>query len=293
MKPLVIYHGNCADGFSAAWCFHHLRPGMFDFHPGIYGEPVPDVTGRDVYLVDFSYKRPVVEDMLKVALSVTLIDHHISAIKDLEGLPGLKQFTDVERSGAMLAWDWLCGTHNGYSREGPGRHMPIQVPRLLEHVQDRDLWRFALPMTREVQSNLFSHPYNFELYDKLMAMKGLELAEFAAAGAAIDRKQAKDIAELLPQLTRLMEIGGWTVPVASLPYMMASEAGHIMSKGAHDTQSAPFAGTYFDTATHRKFSLRSQPGVFNVSMVAVQYGGGGHANAAGFQVPRDHVLATS
>lgn len=293
MKPLVIYHGNCADGFAAAWCFHHLRPGVFDFHPGMHGEEPPSVLGRDVYFVDFSYKRPVVENMLKGALSVTLIDHHISAIKDLEGLPGLKRFADIERSGAMLAWDYLMGTTNGIPN---GRYDTIglrTVPKLLEHIQDRDLWRFALPMTREVQSNLFSYPYTFELYDKLMALKGLELAEFASDGAAIDRKQAKDLAELLPQLTRIMEIGGYMAPVANLPYTMASEAGNIMSREAHETGSAPFAATYFDTATHRKFSLRSQKGVFDVSRIAVQYGGGGHAEAAGFMVERSHVLARS
>lgn len=25
-RPLVIYHGNCADGFSAAWCFWRRAP---------------------------------------------------------------------------------------------------------------------------------------------------------------------------------------------------------------------------------------------------------------------------
>jgi len=283
MKPLVIYHGNCADGFAAAWCFHHLRPDVFDFHPGVYGDPPPDVEGRDVFLVDFSYKRETVEIMLSEALSVTLIDHHISAIRDLEEVRGLTQYTDIERSGAMLAWDFL--NHNFTPVKFGGTR--VEPPRLLEHIQDRDLWRFALPMTREIQSNVFSHPYTFEVYDKLMALKGLDLAEFAAAGAAIDRKQSKDLAELIPQLTRTMNIGGHDVPVANLPYMMASEAGNMLS--VHHA----FAGTYFDTQTHRKFSLRSQKGKQDVSVIAVKYGGGGHANAAGFQVERAHYLALS
>ena len=289
MKPLVIYHGNCADGFAAAWCFHHLRPGVHDFHAGVHGDPPPDVAGRDVFLVDFSYKREVVETMLSEALSVTLIDHHISAIRDLEAVRGLTQFTDTERSGAMLAWDFL--NYNFAPAKFGGTR--VEPPRLLEHIQDRDLWRFALPMTREIQSNVFSLPYTFEVYDRLMRLKGLDLAEFAAAGAAIDRKQAKDLAELLPQVTRIMKIGIWLVPVANLPYMMASEAGNILSRGVERVDPPLFAGTYFDTPTHRKFSLRSQKGRFDVSLVAASYGGGGHAEAAGFSVLRDHHLARS
>ena len=86
---MVIYHHNCADGFAAAWCFHHhhkrqvaYRP-YPEFVPGKYGTPPPDVTDRDVYLVDFSYRRPVVEDMLAQAHSVTLVDHHKSALDEL------------------------------------------------------------------------------------------------------------------------------------------------------------------------------------------------------------------
>lgn len=32
MKPLVIYHANCADGFTAAWAFHKLDPHGYDYY---------------------------------------------------------------------------------------------------------------------------------------------------------------------------------------------------------------------------------------------------------------------
>ena len=58
MKPLVIYHGNCADGFGSAWCFHHHDHQGYDFHPGVYQQTPPDVEGRDVYLVDSAISAP-------------------------------------------------------------------------------------------------------------------------------------------------------------------------------------------------------------------------------------------
>lgn len=277
VRPLIIYHGNCADGFGAAWVFHHhFGADVCDFHAGVYGEPPPDVKGRLVYLVDFSYKRAIVEQLVQDAELVTLIDHHVTAIDDLKDLPGLHQYTDINRSGARLAWDFL---HQDYSG-------PEEPPRLLLHIEDRDLWRFKLPNTREIQANVFSHPYSFELWDKLMSAGPVELLEMTVAGAAIERKHFKDIDELLRITQRTMEIGGFTVPVASLPYTMSSDAGNTMSV------DQPFAACYWDTASFRIFSLRSQKeGGEDVSKIAVSYGGGGHKNAAGFSVPRNHPLA--
>lgn len=281
MKPLIIYHDNCADGFSAAWCFWRKYGNGADYVAGVYQQDPPDVTGRDVFLVDFSYKRPVVERMLEAASSVTLIDHHKTAIDDLKPLfasdawtgepKQLGHFTDLNRSGATLAWDYLF----------PGEDRPL----LLGHVEDRDLWRFKLPGTREIQAFVFSHEYSFELWDKLMGADQVELLKMTAAGAAIERKHHKDIAELLGVCKRRMTIGGHDVPVASLPYTLVSDAAHAMAKGE------PFAACYWDTAEARIFGLRASDGGLDVSEIAKQYGGGGHAKASGFKVPRDHPLA--
>jgi uncharacterized protein len=269
-RPLVIYHGNCADGFSAAWCFWRKYGLNADYVAGVYSVGPPDVTGRDVYLVDFSYRRAVIEEMMKSAYCITLIDHHKSALADLAGVP-IIQFTDLDRSGAGLAWDFLF----------PNDPRPL----LLNHVEDRDLWRLQIPGTRAIQSTVFSYEYTFENWDTLMGADSEELARMAVAGASIERKQAKDIAELLKVCKRTMTIAGHTVPVASLPYTLTSDAGEIMAKGE------PFAACYWDTATHRCFSLRSNLEGLDVSLVAGTYGGGGHRNAAGFRVLREHALA--
>lgn len=285
-RPLVIYHGNCADGFSAAWCFWRKYGTGADYVAGVYQQEPPDVTDRDVYLVDFSYKAPVVADMLRKARSVTLIDHHKTAIDDLRPLKAdmaatnnngmgdnFGWFCDLNRSGATLAWDYLF----------PGEDRPL----LLGHVEDRDLWRFKLPGTREIQAFVFSHEYSFDLWDKLMSADQVELLKMTAAGAAIERKHHKDVAELVAVCKRRMVIGAYDVPVASLPYTLVSDAAHLMAQGE------PFAACYWDTAEGRVFGLRATDDGVDVSEVAKQYGGGGHAKAAGFKVPRGHVLAVA
>lgn len=267
---LCIYHGNCADGFGAAWVVRQAIP-KAEFCAATYQAPPPDVTDMRVVMVDFSYKRPVLLDMASKAESILILDHHKSAAEDLIDLPAnVVAVFDMERSGAMMAWQHFFPE--------------VPAPRLIEHIQDRDLWRFALPGTREIQANVFSYPYDFGVWDALMAA---DVDTLRAEGAAIERKHHKDIAELVKVTKRRMVIGGFDVPVANLPYTLSSDAGHLMAHGE------PFAACYWDTPDGRVFSLRSSDAGQDVSAVAKGYGGGGHRNAAGFQVPHSHALGSN
>jgi oligoribonuclease NrnB/cAMP/cGMP phosphodiesterase (DHH superfamily) len=275
-KLLCIYHANCVDGFAAAWVIHNLLGSdKVEFHPGVYGEPPPNVMGRNVLLVDFSYKRQVLEAMGAVANLVFVVDHHKTAAEDLAGLrkldqdfldpiePGLAALFDMERSGAGLTWDFFH-----LNDEKP-------PPALINSIEDRDLWRFKLPWTREINAALTSYPFDFKVWDDLMRQP---IGELVGEGEALLRKHDKDVAELIALTRRELTIGGHRVPVANLPPIYASDAGNLMAVGQ------PFAATYYDTATHRVFSLRSKPEGLDVSEIAKLYGGGGHRNAAGFRI---------
>lgn len=292
-KLLCIYHGNCADGFTAAWAVRKaLGEANVDFHAASYGDPVrPDVTNRNVLLVDFSYKRTELEAMACGARAIVVLDHHKTAAEDLAGfeqpapwsanlfaeienaaamsggLP-IRALFDMERSGAAIAWDFFHG-------------MDRPRPMLVEFVQDRDLWRFNLGGTRQVQACIFSHGYDFETWDWLSHRIEIpaSLQELIAEGRAIERKHHKDIEELLPVTTRSMRIGGFDVPVANLPYIFSSDAASKLA------ENAPFGACYYDGPNGRIFSLRSRgEGAIDVAAIAATYGGGGHKNASGFQM---------
>ncbi len=265
---LCIYHGGCADGFAAAWVVRKALFEKVDFHAGVYGDEPPDVTGRHVVMVDFSYPREVLQHMHATAASLTVIDHHLSAKEDLTDpdlLPTAEVIFKLGLSGCMLAWMHFFPVYS--------------PPRLLKHIQDRDLWLFQLDATREIMAGLFSHPYDFAIYDHWMAASRLD--GLATDGAAILRKQQQDLDLLLPLLTHKMQIGDHLVPVANLPHIMASDAGARLAAGQ------PFAATYWDGPKWRTFSLRSQaPDGEDVARIAEKYGGGGHRHAAGFRVDR-------
>lgn len=285
MKPLCIYHGKCADGFTAAWAAYTAWDRNLDhieFHPGVYSEPPPDVTGRDVIMVDFSYKAPVIAEMAKSAKSILILDHHKTAQDDLapyivpdltwemwndNECPDVSAVFDMDRSGAGLTWDFF---HRGEAR-----------PALVNYVEDRDLWRFNLEASREVSAYIFAHEYTFAFWDdmaKVMAdPNGLQTV--FSMGAAIELTHHKDVAELVSVCKRRMRIGGVEVWGASLPYTLTSDAGHLMAQGE------AFAACYWDTPNGRVFSLRSTEDGADVSLVAKDYGGGGHKHASGFTVP--------
>lgn len=156
-KTMCIYHGNCADGFGAAWVVRKALGPDVEFHSAYYGEPAPDVTGKNVIIVDFSYKYDALIALADKAESVLVIDHHKTAMADLVDVPQaephyeahkknitgkLHALFDINRSGAGLVWDFFFPQH--------------QRPDLINHIEDRDLWRFNLPGTREIMADLFS-----------------------------------------------------------------------------------------------------------------------------------------
>lgn len=285
-KTICVYHGNCADGFTAAWVVRErwLNKVAADtemklptepepiFYAGVYQKPVDleDFKGNHVIIVDFSYPREYMQAICEVAQSVTWIDHHKSAIIDMEGFVwnNFEAFTDLERSGAGLTWDYYF----------PGEARPA----LIDLVEDRDLWKFKYTDTRDIAAYIFSFVYDFKQWSKFAVdLEYNDRVDLAVQqGKAIERKHFKDIDELLPICTRHIRIAGHIVPCANLPYTMVSDAGHILA----ERNPTLFGICYYDGMSGRNFSLRSVEGGMDVSLIAKQYGGGGHAKAAGFRV---------
>jgi oligoribonuclease NrnB/cAMP/cGMP phosphodiesterase (DHH superfamily) len=70
-KTLCIYH-NDDDGFGAAWVIKRFY-GAGEFVPAQYGQEPPDVRGKNVIIVDFSYKRPVMERLIEQVSPALLV----------------------------------------------------------------------------------------------------------------------------------------------------------------------------------------------------------------------------
>ncbi len=252
-RPLVLYHGDCPDGFGAAYAAWKRYGERADYRAISHGDPAPDVRGRRVLVVDFAFARDVTEALRTEAADLRVLDHHRSAAADLRGLAYCE--FDMNRSGAVMAWEHL--------HRAP-------VPPLLRYVQDRDLWRNALPGSAEVSAALSAHPYDVHVWD------GLDVEALRREGAVLLRYQRQLVDRIAARATPI-ELGGVRVPVVNSP-VLQSEIGDRLARGQ------PFAGVWWQGGDGlARWSLRSTPEGLDVSVIASRFGGGGHRNAAGFR----------
>lgn len=273
---ICIYHDPCPDGFTAAWAVWRRYGDDVQYIGAKYGDPLPDVDGKRVLLVDFSYKREQMLTLAVRAASVTVLDHHLSAEKDFGDLlldGSVDGVFDMTKSGARLAWEWA--------------HPDEDVPMLVQFVEDRDLWRFKLTGTEEFCEWLNTVERSFDQWNSVRTFTknpdGLNQA--IRTGKILVDKFNREADAIMKSTLQWLEIDGHKVPVCNAPYMYASRIGNELVK----KENAPFAATFFINPDGDKlFSLRSLDSKVNVSEVAVKFGGGGHRNASGFKVPASH-----
>lgn len=258
--PLVIYHGSCYDGFTAAWIAHRAMPDA-ELYAARYNDPPPDVAGRRVWMVDISYPRETMIRLNEEAESLVVLDHHKTAQANCEGL-GFCTF-DLDRSGCRLAWNHFF----------PHEATPVWVL----HIEDRDLWRFNYEATPNVHAFVASLPMTLENWDVLNAMP---LIDMASRGEAI-RRYIETWIEKAAVEARVVSFAECRVVALNVPYQNASEVGSYLLE---QHPECDFAMGWFQRGDGRyQFSLRSRS-EFDVSEVAKRFGGGGHPGAAGFDL---------
>ena len=293
IPDICIYHGNCADGFGAAWAIWKRWHANVEYVPGIYGKPLPDVAGKHVLFVDFSAKRAEIDAMAQAAKSIVIIDHHKTAEADLEpfkvtlcggasfapddldgmfrdmaelGRPPVLAWFDMKQSGATMAWKFAHG-------------LSVQ-PYMLQLIEDRDLWRFAFgERTMQFSAALRTYQQDFGVWSDISVADPSRLYR---EGASILRAHRTNIAKFIAEVY-WTGIAGHTVPVVNVPYHYASDLANELLAVFPD---APFAACWFQRGDGRlQYSLRSEDSRLDVSEIAKKFGGGGHRNSAGFQLP--------
>lgn len=270
MTALVLFHDQCADGLAAAWTAWRVLGSGAEYMPVRYDEPPPKQVGdRDIYVLDFSYDPKTLAGMADAARRLVVIDHHATAIDQLKGWkarPDVELVLDKTHSGAQLAL----------------RYFSVPDTRLwiIDYVEDRDLWRFGLPHSKEINaliaaSALGRTPLDaFQVFEELRGYSMKKAVERGAGALLQIECYARQVAK---EARRITFSGYPEIPVVNLPKPMTSEVLHAL------TSEAPFAVGWRQEGAKAVFSLRSSgnPG-FNVATLAERYGGGGHHNAAGF-----------
>ena len=290
MKNLVIYHRDCPDGLIAYLCAEQgLGAENCEGFPAHYGEapPVDRATGKAVYVLDFSYPPEQLKALAKVARKVVVLDHHLTAYKQLcadpaaliteaqEGQKTCFAFADAEnllarinfnQSGATMSYDYFC---KGWSH----------LLDFARYAEDRDLWRFELMHSQAVNAFLSALPYDDMSVWKDEISKGWE--RMVEPGYAILRWKEKAIASTAKLAVRVPtrnEQGTLVAMVCNvLPSIRSEVAGLIAKDGDFGV------GWWFDGSRGvYMYALRSS-GTVDVEEFARMRGGGGHKHAAAFE----------
>ncbi len=292
---LIAYHAHCIDGWtSAVIAYYGLKKEadkdyIVDLLPMQYNaesykkleEKVASGKYLATYVLDFSIPVSSVYAIDKYTMLV-ILDHHKTAFHKYIGesykvepdsyeqmwIQGTEILLDNSRSGAAITF---------------GYFFPNEVlPKLVQYVQDYDLWQFKLGKAAKAMNHyLRSLDKNLLLWSNLMhrleTPKGL--IEALEKGTRLKEVHDKKVTEVAAKAEPFQLISR-TGLIVECDVRLISDVGHTLA-----TKSGTFGLMYtvLPEENKIKFSLRSNPG-FDVSSLASAFGGGGHTNAAGFEL---------
>jgi oligoribonuclease NrnB/cAMP/cGMP phosphodiesterase (DHH superfamily) len=260
----VLYHGGCPDGFGGAYAAWKKFGDTAEYIPVKYGNPAPGgLADRTIYFIDFCYPKPIMDEIVRAAKSLTALDHHLGTKEVVESMPA--HVFDEMRSGATIAWGYF--------------HPDIPVPLLLQYVQDGDLYVFKLPDSRAIISYAYAHPFSFEQWDLLAG----ELSDDASRALAVEKGKiyAEYFAILVEQIANkatLVTFEGFECYFVTAADMFKSDVANLLW---HRKPPLALAVNFHGDAMN--VSLRSDPSI-DVSAIARKFGGNGHPHASAFRL---------
>lgn len=279
MKTYILFHAGCWDGLVAAWIARSTLRSYDEciFIPVQHNQPAPELEGPcNLYILDFCYP---LEQMLKwwqgkessdpYVYRMVVCDHHktskeiIDELRDIGSVGYRAALFNIDSSGGRLAWKYFIGNSN--------------APGVVDYTEDRDLWTWKLPGSREVNACLRSYPMTFETLDRFGKLAYQQLyMEMFSPGEAILRRE-KQIIDQHVQFAKPTKMFGYDNISVVNATVLVSDILEELAKGK------PFAASYFDSkGDKRVWSLRSDANGVDVAELAKAVGGGGHKHAAGF-----------
>lgn len=269
-NTIVIYHGECNDGFAAALAAWKFFGDKAEYIPGVYGvdRKFPfdkiNVDNKDVIILDFSYDKQSMLKLVEKASMVRLLDHHKTAHDEL-GEMDCCTF-DMEQSGAMMAWKFF--------------HPKKPVPYFYELIQDRDLWTKKYPDSAALMYATNNLPRTFEFWDEMLPFEAKEFQDAIKMGRILENYQNEQMVAVAEKCAKKITVGGIEGWIVNCNTPFVSDLGSYLS-----SKTGTFAILWHETANGLiSCSLRSADGFSSVELTKQLFSGGGHPQASGSKV---------
>jgi hypothetical protein len=273
VERTLFYHASCPDGFGAAWAAWRAWGSGARYVARGHDDRVDprSVEGQLVVFADIAPQRDELRALAETSAQVVVLDHHVTARDRLAADPALANLLaagghelrfDLDHSGAMLAWRWF--------------HPSQPAPELLRYVEDQDLWRFQLPRSLEVNAAIAAHPMRFEAWEALARLGAEELAREGEPIVRLDRIEV----ERALRTAHPVALPGGRIEAVNAQRGRSAIGHELARRAAYGRRW----GLVYRLAGRRVDVSLYSLGDLDVAKVAEGFGGGGHRNAAGFQL---------
>lgn len=281
-KANIVFHSADLDGHcSGVVCYMGLlamgyMPDDITMIPWNYGQPVPECKqGEDYVLTDISFP---LDDMLLYQLharELVWIDHHKSAIEEMRQLgkiPGLQRVGD---SASLLAWEF-------YFTGQP-------LPEAVYWVDRYDVWKKDNPvnpwdMVLDAQFGLRYHTSIPTDEKSLEHWESIIRKDDAVFYIRQDGKLLYDYEAKQNKIhcSRAFDLTFHGLKFAAINNPMSGSL--VLESYKRDYHDALMVFGYDPKINAWRVSLYENGKDIDLTVIAKEYGGGGHRNACGFQV---------
>jgi oligoribonuclease NrnB/cAMP/cGMP phosphodiesterase (DHH superfamily) len=272
---LIIYHKIDFDGQCSGAIVKHKYPDA-ELYGMNYSDPFPWhklVIHEEVVMVDFSLQPFTEMERLNNNCDLTWIDHHKTAIKDSVdlGLSGIKGERLVGFAACELTWGYY--------------HPQAVMPRAVYLLGRYDIWDHTCPDTVPFQYGLRLNPDTKPdspvwpmLFDPVVC--DTIIAATISVGKTILQYEAQQNAAICRYSSFETLIHGYRVITVNAALSGSMVFDSIYDPARHD---AMCIFSYSRRGDWRLSFYSTKPEV-DVSALAKEFGGGGHAGAAGCHV---------
>lgn len=282
----VIYHGPyCPDGVTSALIAWSVLKDTVEYLPYSHGMEPPSFYNENVLILDFAFNKEILLKIIDEAENVLIIDHHTTNQQELQNIPDKYKIFDMNECGASLTWKYF--------------YPNIPLPKFVQYIRDRDLWKKEMYNTDEFNSGFMLHinnNLNLSEHEKLSKLYILfsnnNIDKIIQDGKNIIQYE-KNYREMIIKRssTELIKIEDkyYIVAYCESTPILKSEIGNDLIN-YYPICDFAIVPTYNIHRNETHFSLRSENSRIDVSQIAKIFGGGGHRNASGMKISGMHFL---
>lgn len=281
---ICVYHSKDLDGYCSGAIVKRKYPDAM-MVGWDYGQPLPfeeiDPIGEDIILIDISFPMADMFELAEVAKSLTWIDHHISAINDYNNFP-----IEARRGATITAVleNGIAACEGGWKYLFPDEFMPTAVMLAGKYDtwrnQDKYDWDNAILPFQFGMRMFCTCPETFppELLDWYDNVGDNPVYKIIHEGRLILSYQ-KTQNERACKSSFEIEFEGLRAICLNNGGANSQVFDSVYDESKHDVM-IPFVFT----GKHWTFSLYTTKKDVDCSIIAKSKGGGGHKQAAGFQL---------